>query len=40
MGLQHIMPTKVSVTIGTMLNFDGVFDRNGDVMYEQTLTMT
>ena len=39
MGVQHIMPAKVSVTIGTMLNFDAVFDRNSDVMYEQTLTI-
>ena len=31
MGVQLILPVKVSVTIGTMLNFDG------DIMYNQTL---
>ena len=39
-GLQPIVPVKVSVTIGTMLNFDDVFDENSDLTCEQTLTMT
>ena len=28
--MQLILPVKVSVTIGTMLNLDGDFDRHGD----------
>ena len=30
MGVQPTLPIKVSVTIGTMLNFDGDFDGHGD----------
>ena len=29
-GVQLILPVKVSVTIGTMLNFDSDFDGHGD----------
>ena len=39
MGLQHIFPS-VSITIGTVLNFNGDFDRHddGDVICKQTLS--
>ena len=30
MGVQPIFPIKVSVTIGTMLNFDSDFNGHGD----------
>ena len=41
MGVQPILPIKVSVTIGTMLNFDGDFDGHGDgdITCKQTLSV-
>ena len=30
MDVQPILPVKVCITIGTMLNFDGDFDGHGD----------
>ena len=33
-----ILPVNVTVTIDTMLNFDGDFDRHGDVTCKQTFT--
>ena len=38
MGVEPILPIKMSVTIDTMLNFDGDFDRHsdGDVTYKRT----
>ena len=30
MGVQPVLPVKVSVIIDTMLNFDGDFDEHGD----------
>ena len=37
MGVQPILPVKVSITINTMLNFDGDFDRDGDVICKQKI---
>ena len=31
MGVQLILPVKVSITIGIRFNFDGGFDGHGDV---------
>ena len=41
MGVQPIFPIKVSVTIGTMLNFDSDFDGHGDgdITCKQTLSV-
>ena len=36
-GVQSILPVKVSITIDTMLNFDDEFDGHGDVTCKQTL---
>ena len=38
-GVQSILPVKMSITIGTMLNFDNEFDghSDGDGTCKQTL---
>ena len=36
-GVQSILPIKVSITIDTMLNFDGDFHGHNDVKYKQIL---
>ena len=38
MEVQPILPVKVTATIDTMLNFDGDFDRHGEVMLCSHLT--
>ena len=40
MGVQPILPVKVSVSVVTMLNFNGDFNRHGDcdVTCKQTFT--
>ena len=35
MGVQPILPVKVSITINTMLNFDSDFDGHGNVTCKQ-----